>query len=165
MQSAISHQQSAVSLTLVALSLALAVGCAHGPEQILLEEFFGASRLRDRTALQAFATVPFDPHVQGVITSFSIAHVSPDDYRPLSELASEIGIAELSLDNPLESIDVRSSNGEMVSKEVTIQAPVRLPNGQIASKTLNIILQRAILKGSREVVGRWIVTGVVARES
>ena len=51
------------------------------------------------------------------------------------------------------------SSGEMVSKEVTIRAPIQLPDGQIARKTMNIILQRAILKGDREIAGRWIVTG------
>jgi hypothetical protein len=146
-------------LFLVQLWMLLAAACSHGPEQFILGEFFGASRLRDMTALQGFATVPFEPHVQGIITSFSIARVSPEEYRPLSSVASEIGIAELSVDDPRHPIDVRRYNGEMVSKEVTIRAPVRLPNGQIAQKTMNIILQRTILKGDREIVGRWIVTG------
>jgi hypothetical protein len=137
----------------------LAVACSHGSERTVLEEFFGASRLRDKTALQAFATVPFEPQVQGIITSFTIARVSPDEPRPLSSLASEIGIAQLSVDDPLHPIDLRSYNAEMVSEEVMIRAAVQLPNGQIAPRSLNLILQRAILKGDREVVGRWIVTG------
>jgi hypothetical protein len=148
-------------VTVVALASVLAVACSHGPEQVLLGDFFGASRLRDKTALQAFATVPFEPHVQGIVTRFAIARVGPDDRKPLSSLAAEIGIAGLSVDDPRNPIDVRRYHGEMVSKEVTIQAPVRLPDGQIAQKTIDIILQRAILKGDREVVGRWIVTGIV----
>jgi hypothetical protein len=137
----------------------LAVACSSGPEQFILGEFFGACRLRDKTALQGFATVPFEPHVQGIITSFTIARVSPEEYRPLSSVASEIGIAELSVDDPRNPIDLRRSSGEMVSKEVTILAPIQLPDGQIARKTMNIILQRAILKGDRAIAGRWIVTG------
>jgi hypothetical protein len=141
------------------LGMALPVACSHGPEQFILGEYFGASRLRDKTALQGFATVPFEPHVQGIIASFTIARVSPEEHKPLSEVASEIGIAELSVDDPRNPIDVRRYNGEMVSKEVTIRAPVRLLSGQVAQKTIDIILQRAILKGDREIVGRWIVTG------
>jgi hypothetical protein len=139
--------------------MVLAVACSHGPEQFILGEFFGASRLRDKTALQGFATVPFEPHLQGIITSFTIARVGPEEYRPLSRVASEIGVAELSVDDPRHPIDVRRYNGQMVSKEVTIRAPVRLPSGQIAQKTMSIILQRTILRGDREIVGRWIVTG------
>jgi hypothetical protein len=141
------------------LGMALTVACSSGSEQFILGEFFGASRLRDRTALQGFATVPFEPNVQGIVTSFVIARIGPDQHEPLSTLASEVGIAELSVDDPRHPIDARTLNGEMVSKEVTIRAPVRLPNGQIAQKTMNIILQRAVLKGDREIVGRWIVTG------
>ena len=141
------------------LGMALTVACSSGSEQFILGEFFAACRLRDRTALQGFATVPFEPHVQGIITSFTIARVSPEEYRPLSRAASEIGIAELSVDDPRNPIDLRRSSGEMVSKEVTIRAPIQLPDGQIARKTMNIILQRAILKGDREIAGRWIVTG------
>jgi hypothetical protein len=157
-QSAISNRQSP-SLVLVALWMMLAVACSHGSERTILGEFFSASRLRDRTALQGFATVPFEPHVQGIVTGFAIARVGPDEHKPLSKLASEIGIVELSIDDPRNPIDLRGYRGEMVSKEVTIHAPVRLPSGQIAQETMNIILQRAILKGDREVIGRWIVTG------
>jgi hypothetical protein len=158
-QSAISNYQLAISPVLPTLCLLLAVACSSGSEQFILGEFFGACRLRDRTALQGIATVPFEPHVQGIITSFTIARVGPEEYRPLSRVASEIGIAELSVDDPRKPIDLRRSSGEMVSKEVTIRAPIQLPDGQIARKTMNIILQRAILKGDREIAGRWIVTG------
>jgi hypothetical protein len=143
----------------VQLCLLLAVACSFGSEQFILGEFFGACRLRDKTALQGVATVPFEPQVQGVITSFTIARVSPEEYRPLSSVVSEIAIAELSVDDPRHPIDLRRYSGEMVSKEVTIRAPVRLPDGQIARKTMNIILQRAVLKADREIAGRWIVTG------
>ena len=90
------------------LCLLLAVACSAGSEQFILGEFFGASRLRDRTALQGFATVPFEPHVQGIVTSFTIARVGPEEYRPLSRVASEIGIAELSVDDPRNPIDLRT---------------------------------------------------------
>ena len=138
--------------------------CArHGSERVLLEQFFGASRLRDKTALQAFATVPFEPHVQGTVTTFTIVRVSPDEQKPLSMRESERRIAAISVGDPRQPIDASKYAGEMVSKEVTIQAPVRLPNGQTAQKILNVILQRVILKGDRDIVGRWIVTGFAVR--
>src|ERR1700680_4512674 len=98
-------------LSLVALWMLLAVACSHGPEQFILGEYFGASRLRDKTALQGFATVPFEPHVQGIIASLTTARVSPEEHNPLSEVASEIGIAELSVDDPRNPIDLRRYNG------------------------------------------------------
>jgi hypothetical protein len=139
----------------------LSIACSHGSEQVILDEFFDASRLRDRTALQVFATVAFEPHIQGIVTRFAIARVGPEEHKPLSTLPSEIGIAALSVDDPRRPIDVRQSSCEMISKGLTVIAPVRLPNGQVARKMMNIILQRAILKGERQVVGRWIVTGIV----
>jgi hypothetical protein len=57
------------------------------------------------------------------------------------------------------AIDVSKYDGEMVSKEVTVNAPVKLPSGETAQKTYVITIQRAILKGDKEITGRWIVTG------
>lgn len=57
------------------------------------------------------------------------------------------------------AIDVTKYDGEMLSKEVTVSAPVKLPSGETAQKTLLLTLKRAILKGDKEIVGRWIVTG------
>jgi hypothetical protein len=47
----------------------------------------------------------------------------------------------------------------MVSKEVTVTAPVRLPSGETVQKTYIITMQRAILKGDKDITGRWIITG------
>ena len=144
---------------------ALALGCSHGAERMLLDQFFSQSRLLDRTALQSFATVQFQPHLDGTITTFTIVSVSPEETRPLADVVSETRVAELSVEDPRQPVTIPAGGGEMVSKEVTIEAPVRLPDGRTVGKTLNIILQRAMLKGDREIAGRWIVTGVAARET
>jgi len=102
------------------------VACA-APEQALLEQFFGASRLRDTTALQGVSTVTFEPLQQGIVRTFQITGVTP------------------------ERVD-----GHMVTKDVTIDAPVIVPDGQTVQKTLVVTLQRASGGDSR----RWIVTGV-----
>jgi hypothetical protein len=45
-----------------------------------------------------------------------------------------------------------------VSKDVTVSAPVKTPGGETVQKTLVLTLQRAILKGDKDIEGRWIVT-------
>ena len=46
---------------------------------------------------------------------------------------------------------------------MTISARVRLPDGQTASKTLVVTMQKAELKGAPAPAGaRWVVTAVTA---
>ena len=115
-----------------ALLLALMTACArHGAEQVLLDRFFNASRLRDRTALQKISTVTLEPLEQGAVTTFTITNV----------------------------VDLEGPNGLVQSKQVSVSAPVRLPDGRTAEKTLNFVLQR----GDRQTTGPWMVTGFVVR--
>ena len=112
-----------------AIGLAIAVtagGCA-APEQSLLEQFFGASRLRDTTALQGVSTITFEPLQQGIVRTFEITAVTP------------------------ERLD-----GQMTAKDITVVAPVILPDGQTVRKTLVVTMERDNGGDSR----RWIVTGV-----
>ena len=117
----------------VALLLApIAAACArHGAEHVVLEQFFNASRLRDRTALQKISTVIFEPLQQGTITAFTIRNVA----------------------------DVEGPNGQVSSRQVTVSAPVRLPTGQTAEKTIILSLQR----GDGVATAQWMVTGFVVR--
>ena len=57
-------------------------------------------------------------------------------------------------------LDITSYEGQMGSKEVTIEAPVRRPDGGIVQKTMIVMVQQAILKAEPEIVGRWIITGI-----
>jgi hypothetical protein len=104
------------------LAGSLAACSSHGAEQLLLEQFFSASRLRDRTALQQISTVIFEPLEQGTVSEFTIVNVA----------------------------DLEQSSGGVVSKQVTVSAPVRLPNGQTATRKIVFVLQRR---------DHWIVTG------
>ena len=111
-----------------ALGFAIAVtvgGCA-APEQSLLEQFFGASRLRDTTALQGVSTITFEPLQQGIVRTFEITAVTP------------------------ERVD-----GQMAAKDITVVAPVILPDGQTVRKTLVVTMER-----NHGDSRRWIVTGV-----
>lgn len=57
-----------------------ATACAGGYEQALLTQFFAASRLLDRTALQNISTVIFDPRTDGTVIRFDIENIAPDDH-------------------------------------------------------------------------------------
>jgi hypothetical protein len=110
------------------LGVAIAVvlgGCA-APEQSLLDEFFGASRLRDTTELQRVSTVIFEPREQGIVRTFEITGVTPE----------------------------RLDGQQTITKEVTVAAPVILPDGQTVRKTLVVTLTR----GSGSDSSRWMVT-------
>jgi len=105
----------------------LAAACVkYGTERALLEQFFSLSRLRDRTALQQFSTTIFEPREQGTVTEFTIVSVSDED----------------------------KSNAGVSSKQITITAPVRLPEGATATKRIVLVLQKR---------DRWMVTGFTVR--
>jgi len=112
----------------IAVAIAVTLGGCAAPEQSLLEEFFGASRLRDTTALQRVSTITFEPLQQGIVRTFQISGVTPE----------------------------RIGGEQTVTKDVTVVAPVVLPDGQTVRKTLVVTLQRGSGSDSR----RWMVTAV-----
>jgi hypothetical protein len=97
---------------LAAIGICVTVASCGRAEQPVLAEFFNASRLHDRTALQKLATTSFNPAVDGVVTSFEIVDVA----------------AKRNLDVP--------------AKEVSISAPVRLPTGDVVHKRLVVTLEQ-----------------------
>ena len=74
-------------------------------------------------------------------------------------LRTETQVVDRSINAGRTAIDVTKYEGELVSKDVSVSAPVRLPDGTTAQKTLVVTLQRATLRGDKEISGRWIVTG------
>ena len=103
-----------VLLLVVALAAAL-TACSTPTEEPILGEFFNASRLADRTALQKIATTWFNPAVDGIVTSFDVTGVV-----------------------------TRQARGRD-TKEVSISAPVKLPHGQTLQKNLVVTLERDVL--------------------
>jgi len=75
-------------------------------------------------------------------------------------LAAESGVVDVSVSDARTPIDITKYDGELVSKDVTIDAPVKLPSGQTVQKSLVVTLQRAELKGDKPITGRWVVTGI-----
>jgi hypothetical protein len=218
------------------LAAATLIGCSSAPEQPILNQFFTASRLSDNTSLANFTMVAFDPTVQGIIISYTITGVTPEQRRPLGlrtlakaredaeaadlefskrkyeyqttnidaikrvlqserenarlapkdaevqvawnrlvedsnalskkavdakrRLATEKAVADMSINGGPTHVDVSKFDGELVSKDVSIAAPVKLPSGETVQKNLVITMQRAVLKGDKELTGRWVITSI-----
>ena len=116
---------------LLSLMAVVGAGCSPAPEEPILNQFFAASRLHDTTMLAELATVEFGPTTHGIVTTFTITKVVPV-----------------------------KRGGEIVSKDVTIDAPVKLPNGEVARKTLVVTIQRPEPTGGVAARSRWIVTAI-----
>jgi len=77
------------------------------------------------------------------------------------KLAGESSVVDVSINGGSNSpVDLTKYDGELVSKDVTISATVRLPSGETAQKTLVVTMQRAVLKGDRDITGRWIIAAI-----
>jgi hypothetical protein len=109
MLTAVRRLQTAVLLSIATLTAA----CGHPAEKALVDQFFAASRLRDRTATQSVATVFFDPKDQGGVRHFTVRSVTPEE-----------------------------ESGGVVSKNVTIDASVESLAGEQAEKTIFMTMQR-----------------------
>jgi hypothetical protein len=106
--------------------------CSAPVEEPLLTQFFAASRLRDLTALQTIASVVFEPSVQGVVTGFDITRV----------------------------VSRVEPDGDRESREVSISAPVRLPDGRTQRKNYIVMIRRARSSGNTNHRGGWMITAI-----
>lgn len=72
------------------------------------------------------------------------------------------GVAELSLARAAAGADVTAMEGEIIAKDVVINATVKQPDGATTTKPLKAVVQRAKMTDAtgREMVGRWIVTAI-----
>lgn len=73
------------------------------------------------------------------------------------------GLAELSLSRPSgATVDATRYDGQLVTKEITLNATVRSPQGQTSTKPMKALVQRAMVKdeSGKNLKGRWIVTSV-----
>ena len=99
-----------------AAALALvAAACGHPREQALVDQFFTASRLRDKTAAQTVSTVFFDPKDQGMVRDFTIDSVGAEE---------------------------QGEGGGVTTKSVRLSASVESPEGVTAKKTIFVTMQR-----------------------
>ena len=143
------------------LVLLLATACADRPEQPIVSQFFSSSRLRDNTALGNFSLVSFDPGTEGIVVDFNITGVSAERPLPLNvNVPAQASVADLSLSNVGAVPEVQKQATELVTKEVTVSAPVKQPDGQTVRKTLILTMQRAVLKDHPDLTGRWVITAI-----
>lgn len=79
-----------------------------------------------------------------------------------NRLEEERGIAQLSVFNPQNPVDLAKFDGQLLSKDVTISASVRTPTGETVERRLAVTLQRLELtgEGGETRSGRWIVTSI-----
>ena len=75
------------------------------------------------------------------------------------QLQAERNVADLSVSNPANPVDPTAYDGEMVTKDYTINANIQTPDGQHVKKTLVVTLQQARLKSDKgDITGKWIIT-------
>jgi hypothetical protein len=68
--------------------------CAAKPERVTLDEFFKASRVLDKAALERVATVTFDPQANGVVEKFDIVNVKDDPgNKKIVTVAAQVKLA------------------------------------------------------------------------
>ncbi len=72
------------------------------------------------------------------------------------------GLAELSLVRTAAAENIERFDGELVSKDLVIDANVRQPDGTTAQKKFKVTLSRARMKNTdgSDIVGRWILTNL-----
>ena len=96
----------------------------------------------------------------GVRKPGSMRRWCPDAQVTLND---ESAIAELSLFDPNNPIDLTQYDGELISKRVTIAATVETPDGQQVERAMVVTLEIVQLAAGPDGValqGRWIVTGL-----
>ena len=58
-------------------------------------------------------------------------------------------------------VDASQYDGELVTKSVSIDAEVRMPDDEVVEKSMTVMMQRAELHdGEDTIMGRWIITSV-----
>jgi hypothetical protein len=79
------------------------------------------------------------------------------------QLNNSKGIAELSLVRTAAAENLEGFDGEVVSKDLVIDASVKQPDGTTVQKNLKATVSRARMKGTdgADILGRWIITGLV----
>ena len=77
-----------------------------------------------------------------------------------TNLSSESAVAQVSAYDPNNPLDVQALEGELLTKEVTINAAVE-HDGSEEDRTMVITLQRVVLNVSDGMVdGRWVITAI-----
>jgi hypothetical protein len=143
---------------MIALATACLIACAVSPEEQVLTRFFEASRALDSTQLYRLATVTLNPRVDGSIQTFSIAERRADETAPLVDSRREQARRSLTASGG-QDVDLARSTVEMITRQITIDASLRTPDGTVRPAVLFVTLEKAVATTAGSVVeGQWIVT-------
>jgi hypothetical protein len=84
----------------------------------------------------------------------SAARTALADSRPIAELSLAGGNGA--------TPDIAELNGNMVTKDITVDATVKTPDGATSQKQLVLTVQRAVVKGPNgaDRNGKWIITSI-----
>jgi hypothetical protein len=92
-----------------------------------------------------------------------------DDAKAMAQKVSAVRKAgnenrpfvEISLTDSRNPVDVTAYDGEISSKDITIEGKVKPPTGDTVTKTFIFTMQRATLKNvnGKDKVGQWVITG------
>ena len=108
------------------------LACSVPTEQVLVSDFFAASRLRDFTALSQFSTTIFEPRERGTVTRVRVERVSEE-----------------------------RTEGPLALKDVTVDATLHRTDGSTAQVPLVVTLSRPVAEsGQGQLYGGWKVTTV-----
>ena len=142
----------------IAIGTVFLIACAVSPDEQVLTRFFEASRALDGTQLYRLATVTLNPRLDGSIQTFSIAERRADEKAPLVESRREQARRSL-IASGGQDVDLARSTVEMITRQITIAADLRTPDGTVRPARLFVTLEKAVATTSGSVAeGQWIVT-------
>jgi len=134
------------------------VACAVAPEDQVLTRFFAASRALDQTLLYRLATVTFNPRTDGSIQTFTVMERGVAQRGPLIESQRDAAVRSLSARSG-DAVDLTGLSVEMLTRQLTLEADVRTPDGAVRPGVLLVTLQRAVAtRAGAPLEGGWIVT-------
>jgi hypothetical protein len=115
-----------------AVLVAGTVACSVPAEQVIISDFFAASRLRDLTALSQLSTTIFEPRGRGTVSRVRVERVTGE-----------------------------RAEGQAVLKDVTVEATLHRPDGSTAQVSLVVTLARPVAESEQgPLYGGWKVTAV-----
>jgi len=143
---------------IIAVGTVCVIACALSPEEQVLTRFFEASRALDSTQLYRLATVTLNPRLDGSIQTFSIAERHADEKGPLVDSRREQARRSM-IASGRQDVDLTNASVEMITRQITIDANLRTPDGTVRPAVLFVTLEKAVATTSGSVVeGQWIVT-------
>jgi len=101
-------------------SVVFAAACRGAAEQPIVDRFFSASRLHDRTALGTVATVELNPVTDGTVTDFSILHIDRETANETVTVDATMHLPNGSVGKRKIVLTLKRDAGKLIVTGVTI---------------------------------------------